>query len=97
MFQSYVQDFNNAVSVVETLHTSLVQIVSAGFPHCKCGVSANFSCGNTTNAKFQNRVRMLKLFGIAKFQLRESVWNLGHPRISHCGNLKFEISGLKLC
>ena len=59
---NYVQDFNNAVSVVETLHTTRVQVVSAGFPQGKCDVSANISFGNCTNAKFPNGFRMLKLF-----------------------------------
>ena len=45
-----------------------LQVVSAGFPQCKNDVSASFSCGNYTYAKFPNRFCMLKLFGIAKFQ-----------------------------
>ena len=45
-----------------------IQVVSAGFPHFKSDVTTCFSCGNCTNAKFQNRFCMLKLFGFANFQ-----------------------------
>ena len=47
---------------------NILQIISAGFPQCKRGVSARFGCGNCTYTNFPIRIRILQQFGIAKFQ-----------------------------
>ena len=88
VYQIYLQDFYNARSCfikfqLRKLH--ILQVVSARLPQCKSDVSASFSCGNCTYAKFPNKFRMLKLFGNAKFK-----------RVSYCGSLlKLTISELK--
>ena len=69
MYQMYLQDFYNGRSCfiefqLRKLLNYILQIVFA----MKNDVSASFSCGNCTYAKFANRFCMLKLFGIAKFQ-----------------------------
>ena len=71
VYQIYVQNFYNARSCFikfQLRKLLTLQVVSAGFLQCKNDVSASFSCGNFTYAKFPNRFCMLKLFGIAKFQ-----------------------------
>ena len=70
-YQIYLQDFYNTRSCFTKFQLRklyLLQEVSAGFPRSKKDVLASFSCGNITYTKFPNRFRMLKLFGIAKFQ-----------------------------
>ena len=72
VYQIYLQDFyQNARSCFikfQLRKLYIIEIVSAGFPQCKSDVLESFSCGNCTYAKFPNKFRMLKLFGIAKFQ-----------------------------
>ena len=71
LYQIYLKDFYNARSCFiksQLRKLYILHIVSAVFLQCKSDVSASFSCGNCTYAKFPNRFRMLKLIRIAKFK-----------------------------
>ena len=92
MSQVYLHVIYNARSCFSKFQLRklyILQVVSAGVRNLKV-MFQQVSVAETIHThKFLNRFRMLKLFVIAKLQqvpVDGNVWNLGNPRISHCGN-----------